>query len=291
MNAFLFFIVFVAGFLLPSPALASDAACDEPPVLHVALIPKENTQKQLQEFRPIQIELEKAMQRRVMVVPSPSYAAVMEGLLNESIDLAELGPASYAMLLDRDAAVKPFAAQSGRGAAGANTLATYQSILIARRNRGFDGVDDLRNKSLSLTDPASTSGNLVPRRFIRQQTGQSIENYFGRVTFAGSHDRALEAVRKGMVDAGFVSRTRYDEALKTGLVAADEMVVLWQSEPLPLNPFVMRNRLCSAEAVKIQKVFFNTEPLRPMLDARGAERFVPVTSADYEVIREMFSER
>jgi phosphonate transport system substrate-binding protein len=291
MNAFLFFIVFVAGFLAPSSAFASDAVCDDPRVLHIALIPKENVQKQLQEFRPLQIELEKALQRRVAVVPSPSYAAVMEGLLNESIDLAELGPASYAMLLDRNAAVKPFAAQSGRGTAGAKTLATYQSVLIAQRNRGFDGVNDLRNKSLSLTDPASTSGNLVPRRFIKQKTGQSIENYFGRVTYAGSHDRALEAVRKGMVDAGFVSRTRYDEALKTGLVAADELVVLWQSESLPLNPFVMRNRLCSAVAVKIQKVFFNAEPLRPLLDARGAEQFVPVTSADYEVIRKMFSER
>ena len=291
MNAFLFFIVLIAGFLIPSPALASDAACEDPRVLRIALIPKDNTQKQLQEFRPLQIELEKALQRRVAVVPSPSYAAVMEGLLNESIDLAELGPASYAMLLDRNAAVKPFAGQSGRGAAGANRLATYQSILIAQRHRGFAGVDDLRNKSLSLTDPASTSGNLVPRRFIQQKTGQSIESYFGRVTLAGSHDRALEAVRKGMVDAGFVSRTRYDAALKSGLVAADELVVLWQSEPLPLNPFVMRNRLCSAVAVKIQKVFFNAEPLRPLLDARNAERFVPVTSADYEVIRKMFSER
>lgn len=291
MNAFLFFIVLIAGFLLPSPALASDAACEDPLVLRIALIPKDNTQKQLQEFRPLQIELEMALQRRVVIVPSPSYAAVMEGLLNESIDLAELGPASYAMLLDRNAAVKPFAGQSGRGAAGANRLATYQSILIAQRHRGFAGVDDLRNKSLSLTDPASTSGNLVPRRFIQQKTGQSIESYFGRVTLAGSHDRALEAVRKGMVDAGFVSRTRYDAALKSGLVAADELVVLWQSEPLPLNPFVMRNRLCSAVAVKIQKVFFNAEPLRPLLDARNAERFVPVTSADYEVIRKMFSER
>ena len=291
MNAFLFFIVLIAGFLLPSPALASDAACEDPLVLRIALIPKDNTQKQLQEFRPLQIELEMALQRRVVIVPSPSYAAVMEGLLNESIDLAELGPASYAMLLDRNAAVKPFAGQSGRGAAGANRLATYQSILIAQRHRGFAGVDDLRNKSLSLTDPASTSGNLVPRRFIQQKTGQSIESYFGRVTLAGSHDRAIEAVRKGMVDAGFVSRTRYDAALKSGLVAADELVVLWQSEPLPLNPFVMRNRLCSAVAVKIQKVFFNAEPLRPLLDARNAERFVPVTSADYEVIRKMFSER
>lgn len=291
MNTLLLAIVCMVGLLVPSLACASDAACDNPRVLRFALVPKTNAQKQQQEFRPLQVELEKALQRRVEITTAPSYGAVIEGLLNNSIDLAELGPASYAMLLDRKASVKPFAAPSGLGPAGANVLGTYRSLLIVRSDRGFAGVNDLRNKSLSLTDPASTSGNLVPRRFIQQQTGQSIENYFSRITFAGSHDRSIEAVRKGLVDAGFVSRTRYDEALKAGGIAPGDLAVLWQSEPLPLDPFVLRNRLCKTIVEKIHSVFFNTEPLRAMLQARGAERFLPVTNADYQVIRDMFSER
>ena len=290
MNALLSVIVLMAVLVAPSIASASDTACDDPGVLRFALIPKANPQKQLREFRPLQIELEKALQRRVAMVTTPSYGAVMEGLLNDRIDLAELGPASYAKLLNHNAPVKPFAAQSGPGAAGANTLATYQSILIVRRNRGFDGVSDLRNKSLSLTDPASTSGNLVPRRFIKQQANQSIENYFSRITFAGSHDRAIEAVRTGLVDAGFVSSTRFEEALKTGRIAPGELTVLWQSAHLPHDPFVLRNRLCKAVVEKIHSVFFNAEPLRALLDTLGADRFVPVTQADYRVIQDLLSE-
>lgn len=290
MNALLSLIVLVAGLLAPALASASDKACDDPGVLRFALIPKANPQKQLLEFRPLQMELERVLQRRVAMVTTPSYGAVMEGLLNDSIDLAELGPASYAMLLDRNAPVQPFAAQSGAGAAGANTLATYQSILIARSNRGFSRVSELRHKSLSLTDPASTSGNLVPRRFIQQQTGQSMDSYFSRITFAGSHDRAIEAVRKGLVDAGFVASTRFEEALKMGRIAPGELAVLWQSAPLPHDPFVLRNRLCKAVVEKIHGVFFNAEPLRELLGALGAERFVPVSHADYQVIRALFSE-
>ncbi|HQS20946.1 MULTISPECIES: phosphate/phosphite/phosphonate ABC transporter substrate-binding protein [unclassified Acidovorax] len=291
MNALLIAMVCLVGLLVPSLVAASDAACDDPRVLRFALIPKTNAQKQQQEFRPLQVELEKALQRRVDITTAPSYGAVIEGLLNDSIDLAELGPASYAMLLDRKASVSPFAALSSTGPTGANVLGTYRSILIVRSGRGLAGVSDLRNKSLSLTDPASTSGNLVPRRFIQQQMGQSIGSYFGRITFAGSHDRSIEAVRKGMVAAGFVSRTRYDEALTAGRVGPDDLAVLWQSEPLPPDPFVLRNRLCKTVVEKIHRVFFNTEPLRAMLRARGAERFIPVTNADYQVIREMFSER
>jgi phosphonate transport system substrate-binding protein len=291
MSHLFFFIVFVAAILVPLRASASDAACDDPHVLRVALIPKGNNQKQLQEFSPIQMELEKALQRRVALVPSPSYAAVMEGLLNESIDLAELGPAAYAMLMDRNAAVTPFAATSGRGPAGANMLATYRSILIVRSNRGIAGINDLRDRSLSLTDPASTSGNLVPRQFVKKKTGQSIDNYFGRISFAGSHDRAIEVVQKGLVDAGFVSTARFEEALKMGRIAPGELAVLWQSEPIPYDPFVLRNRLCKTVVEKVHRVFFNAAPLRAMLDSRGAKQFVPVTNADYQVIRDLFSER
>ncbi|ART49203.1 hypothetical protein CBP33_14575 [Acidovorax carolinensis] len=291
MSKLSFLIMLVAGLLAPSLAAASDAACEDPRTLRVALIPKTNTQKQLQEFRPLEVELEKALQRPVVVVASPSYGSVIEGLLSDSIDLAELGPAAYAMLMDRNAAVKPFAANSGRGPAGANVLAMYRSILIVRSNQGIAGINDLRNRSLSLTDPASTSGSLVPRQFVKNKTGQSIDNYFSRISFAGSHDRAIDAVRKGLVDAGFVSTARFEEALKLGRIAPGELAVVWQSEPIPYDPFVLRNRLCKSVVEKIHRVFFNAAPLRAMLESRGAEQFVPVTNADYQVIRDLFSER
>ena len=102
MNVLLIAIVCLVGLLVPSIVAASEAACDDPRVLRFALIPKTNAQKQQQEFRPLQVELEKALQRRVEITTAPSYGAVIEGLLNDSIDLAELGPASYAMLLDRN---------------------------------------------------------------------------------------------------------------------------------------------------------------------------------------------
>lgn len=269
---------------------AVEPRCDDPRVLRVALIPKSQVQRQQQEFAPLQRALEKALQRRVEVATAPSYGAVMEGLLSDSVDLAELGPASYALLVQRNAAVVPFAALSGKGEQ-ARVLGTYRSVLIARRDRGLAQLADLRGLTLSLTDPASTSGNLVPRQFVAQQTGTSVEHYFRRVTYAGSHDRAIEAIRKGQVDAGFVSRTRYDEAIRLGRISADEMAILWQSQALPLDPFVLRSRLCPGVQEKVRAVFFQPEPLRALLQARGAERFVPVSAADYQGMQAFFAPR
>lgn len=294
MNTLPLLLALVALLALAREAPATELPCDDPRVLRVGLIPKSHNQRQEQELRPLQAELERVLERRVEVSTLPSYGAVVEGLLSDSIDLAELGPASYAMLRERKASVVPIAALSGSPAAGpavSGVLGTYRSVLVVRSDRGMTRVEELRSKSLSLTDPASTSGSLVPRQFIRQQTRSSIEHYFSRITFAGSHDRAIDAVRKGLVDAAFVSRTRFDEALKMGRIGAGELAILWQSVPLPLDPFVVRTRLCSRLIDKVRGVFFNPGPLRPLLQARSAERFVPVTDADYQAVHELFTER
>lgn len=112
-------------------------------------------------------------------------------------------------------------------------------LLIVRRDKGFDKIEQLRGKTLSLTDPASTSGALLPRKAVSQLTGTLLESYFQRVTFAGSHDRAIDAVQTNLVDAAFVSSTRLDEALRRGTILPDEIGVLWQSSPIPYDPVVL----------------------------------------------------
>lgn len=82
-----------------------------------------------------------------------------EGVLNKSIDLAELGPGSYARAKARGAEISAFATlyQSNE------QLPIYHSVLITREDSGMRSLEDLKNKSLSLVDPLSTSGSIVPR--------------------------------------------------------------------------------------------------------------------------------
>ena len=47
MSKLSFLIMLMAGLLAPSLAVASNAGCEDPRTLRVALIPKTNTQKQL----------------------------------------------------------------------------------------------------------------------------------------------------------------------------------------------------------------------------------------------------
>lgn len=278
--------------LLACGSAASMAqGCDDPAVLRFASIPKSGAPQQ-QSLRPLMNELERVLQKRVEVVRSNSYGAVVEGLQAGNVDLAELGPASYALLMERSPSVTAFAVLSQRTPGGSVEPGTYRAVLLVRADSGFRSINELQGKTLSLTDPVSTSGALLPMQAVQKLTGQSLEKYFSRVTYAGSHLRAIDAVQKKLVHAAFVSSTRLEEYRAQNDRAASEMKVLWQSPPIPTDPFVYRRNLCKPLVDKILQVFFSPSPaLQPMFDELGGLRFVPASDSDYQAMRELVRRR
>lgn len=262
--------------------------CDDPSVLRFASIPKSDGVQQQQTLRPLMKELERVLQKRVEVARSNSYGAVVESLHAGNVDLAELGPASYALLMERGPSVTAFAMLSRGLQADAAAPGTYRAVLVVRADSGLKTIKDLQGKTLSLTDPVSTSGALLPMQAMLKLTGQPVEKYFSRVTYAGSHLRAVEAVHKGLVNAAFVSSRRVEEYEQNKPGASRDMAVLWQSPPIPNDPFVYRSNLCPAIVEKIRGVFFGAAPaLQPMFNELGGRRFVPASDADYQSIREL----
>lgn len=275
---------------LAAAGLAGAAECDDPRPLRLAQVPQKRADLLATQFQPLYRHLERVLGRRVEVIQAPSYGAVVEGLLAGSIDVADLGPAAYAIAKRRNADIVAFAAFAGQRGILFDTAHGYHSVLIVRADKGFDSLHALRGKALSLTDPASTSGSLFPRRAVAQQTGLPIEQFFRRITFAGTHDRAIEAVQKGIVDAAFVSNTRIDELVGRGQLQRDELRVLWQSETIPFDPFIHRGALCKPLAEKIRRAFLgDAEALRAMFDDLKRPGFMPVSDDTYREIREIYA--
>lgn len=268
------------------------ADCEDPKVLRFALIPMKNAEAQLAEYRPLLQVLEKTLERRIEIVHAASYGTVVEGLLAGSIDLAELGPASYAQAKERDPEITAFASPIQRSGPHTESASHYRSLLIVRRDKGFDSIANLTGASVSLIDPASTSGAVIPRHSFAKATGIPLERYFRRVTFAGSHDRAILGVQKGFVDAAFVSSSRLDEALRLGRLRPDEIAILWKSSAIPYDPFVYRGQLCRPLTERIKRAFFlENAALQGMFRDINIEGFARVSDEDYREIREIFAAR
>jgi phosphonate transport system substrate-binding protein len=279
------------GLYLLAFALCSQAQnCEIPKALRVSLIPKKSSEALGAEYQPLVKVLEAALKQPVEIVLASSYGSVVEGLLAGTIDLAELGPASYAQAKTRDARITAFASLIQRTGPHTDTVDSYRSLLVVRREKNTKDLASLRGSKLSLVDPASTSGALIPRQMISKLTGVPLERYFGRITFAGSHDRAIQAVQKGLVDAAFVSSSRLDEALRTGSVGPDELQVQWKSPPIPYDPFVYRGQLCLSVTDKIRQAFFdNGASHQDLFQALHGEGFAHVSDGNYRQIREAFA--
>src|SRR3546814_12308515 len=58
--------------------------------------------------------------------------------------------------------------------------AGYQAILVTRSDTKLDSIEVLKGTVLGLTDPASTSGNLLPRVAFTDVIGSELENYFSK---------------------------------------------------------------------------------------------------------------
>lgn len=283
-------------FLMVSLLIASCAvraeSCADPRTLRLAIIPKKNAETQVQQYRPLVRYLERSLARPVEVVPANSYGAVIEGLLAGTVDLAELGPASYAIAKARDSGITAFASFALKKGPYTPSGGDYHSLLIVSRDRNFNSPADLRGKTLGLIDPASTSGTLIPRRNFTALIGVPLESFFRRISFTGSHDRAIQAVQRRQLDAAFVSSSRLDEALRSGAIASGELAVLWKSPPIPYDPFVYRGPLCPELKDRIAKAFLaNDAALRGFFLDLQMDGFVAVDDERYREIRDLYGER
>lgn len=278
------------GLLLGLTSLAAAAGCESPSPLRFSVIPQRNLNEQFANLAPLFTHLEQRLGRKIQIVTPVSYGAVVEGLADGSIDFAELGAASFALAKRLAPDTRAIATLARPTSRFNRDGFSYRSLLItSRQHQGATRIEDLQGRSLALTDPASTSGALVPRRmFPAQIGGQSLERYFRRINYSGSHDRSIELLIKGEVDATFVA-SRHFEAQLAGLHRLPEdFNILWQSPPIPDDPFVVRGALCPALVRQIVAALLDPSPdMAAFLRNSRTERFVPVKDDNYRTILDL----
>jgi len=98
------------------------------------------------------------------------------------------------------------------------------------------------------------------------------------------------AVYEGKVDAAFVATHRFDNVIERGMVKKDDFNFLWYSPAVPQDPFVYRASLCPELKQKIEETFLtlqNEPAAADFLANVNSNKFVKMTSADYDVIRDL----
>ena len=284
------FGMMVISFWGAGSQLGMAATCENPEALTLAIIPTEESVAELQLYKPVTDRMEKLTGKKIQFFMPTSYASVVEGLLSKFVDVAVLGPYSYVIANSKDKSIEVFATYAKRPGHMQEEGPGYRGVLISKRGSKFTSIDSLKGSTLGLTDPGSTSGNLMPRVAFTKVIGKDLEKFFGKVVYTGSHELSSVAVVEGKVDAAFVATHRFDNVVNKGEASLDGVNILWKSDPIPQDPFVYRNTLCENIKAKIRETFLDLKGqpgAKKFLDNVKSNKFVKMSSDDYNIIRDL----
>lgn len=275
--------IVVSTLLAASLAGASAAAFARDLVM--GLIPAENNEEMVKTFEPMRAYLEDKLGRKIKVFTATDYAGVIEAMRKKRVDIAWFGPLSY-YLAEIEAGAEPFAVGIREG----SDSPTYKSMLIAPCGNGVHSIEDLKGKSVAFVDPASTSGGLVPTYMVKKQTGMMPQDYFGKFTYAGSHDAAELAVKNKTVDAAADNDITYGKMLDKGLISKQSNCIIAKSDPLPGSPLVYRKDLPADLKLMIQGAILSAHKDIKVTGYGKISHYVAANAADYQIVRDMVKE-
>ena len=266
------------------------ANCENPDSLTFAMVPTEETVAELELYKPVTDRMAKLTGKKISFYMPTSYASVVEGLLSHFVDVAVLGPYTYVIANSKDPTVEVFATYAKRPGHMQEEGPGYHGVLISKKGTKYTSIKSLKGSLVGLTDPGSTSGNLMPRVAFTKVIGMDLEKFFSKVVYTGSHELSTVAVVQGKVDAAFVASHRFDNVVNKGEATLEGVNILWQSDPIPQDPFVYRNTLCDDIKAKIRETFLDLKGKpgsKTFLDNVKSNTFVEMSSDDYNIIRDL----
>lgn len=266
------------------------AECENPDTLTFSIIPTEETIQELTIYKPVIDYLAKMTGKKIEFYMPTSYATVVEAMIGKWVDVAVHGPYSYVIANSKDPDIQVFATYAKKPGYIQEEGPGYKAALITKKGSKFTSIDTLKGATIGLTDPASTSGNLVPRVVFTKKIDMSLEKYFSKVIYTGGHDLSTMAVYEGKVDAAFVATHRFDNVIERGMVKKEDFNYLWFSPAIPQDPFTYRGSLCPELKKNIQETFLtlHEQPAAAaFLKNVKSNKFVKMTAADYDVIRDL----
>ena len=245
--------------------------------LKISAIPDENPQEMLRIYTPFADYLTKEIGIPVKFTPVVDYAATVEGLAANKLDMVWYGGLTsvQAIRMAKDATRVVMRKED----------AEFKSEFITRKETGIKTLKDLKGKTFSFGSVGSTSGHLMPRYFLLQ-AGINPEKDFSRFSFSGAHDATVAWVEAARVDAGALNFLVWGKLVETKKIDTSKVVVFWTTPPYVDYVWTVRGGLDKALVEKISKAFlkldYNKPEDRKLLDLHRTKGYIVAKDSDWK---------
>lgn len=246
--------------------------------LNIGLKPSDNPPEMMEYYRPLIRHLETSLNADIEPFVTPDYNGMIESMQGGKVDLAFFGPFSY-VLASEKAGAEAFAVEIPPGGSKA-----AKSIIVTHRDSGIKSINDLKDKTFAFVDVNSVTGNLIPRVMLKKK-GIDPERQFGGIVYTGKAESVGQNVKNKKIDAGAMDNLAYQVMLDKGLIKKDELVILWESDPLPGTAVAFGGNLPADLREKLKNAFLSM-PKGHLGEALKISHYESASDSDYQVVRE-----
>lgn len=264
---------FLAGALM----LCASAHAQQ--VLRVSAIPDEAPTELQRKFKPLGTYLEQKTGMKVEFVPVTDYAASVEGLINNKLDMVWFGGFTMVQAKVRsNNKVIPIVQREEDE--------KFKSVFITT-DKSINKLEDLKGKTFSFGSESSTSGHLMPRSFLLAAKINPDAD-MKRIAFSGAHDATVAAVSGGKVDAGVLNISVWEKLVSQGKVDPNVVRVFFTTPGYYDYNWTVRSDMNPELRKKLTDAFLALDRKDPqgreILELQRATRFIPTKVENYAAI-------
>jgi phosphonate transport system substrate-binding protein len=247
--------------------------------LRLAMIPSTDPGKIVHDSQPLVKYLEKETGSRIELVVPTNYAAVVEAIANDRVDIAYLGGFTFVQA-SRRAGVLPLV-QRERDQ-------NFHSVFITQPRSAISTLTDLKGHSFAFGDVNSTSGHLMPAYYMRAANVD--QGLLAKALYTGGHDATALAVANGKVDAGAMDELVFANMMKSGKITPEQVRVFYTTPAFFDYVWAARKGLDPKVRERFADALLKLDASNPehkvLLDLLNATKYLRADDSSYDKLRQ-----
>ncbi len=253
-----------------------------------AMDPAEDIGRLAAAYKPLIDVISKEVGIPIEIRFTRDYSDLVDRFEAGTVDFSNIGANNYVNLKNRVPRAKYIATNMEADSTTGKPISHYTSVIVVKRDSKISTISDLKGKKFAFTDKDSGSGYIFPKAHLLKN-GINPDKDFVKVFMLKKHDKIVEAVAQGSVDAGATYggmdssyNKKHNNALKTIATIG----------PIPLEPFVAGAHLSDEMVAKIRKALTGLKPGDKALEGFKKELDYDVVGFEvkddkfYDIIRE-----
>ncbi len=234
--------------LLISTLITACGGGDKRDVLILGYYPSSESEKIIEDLKPLEVYLEKRLGMDVKPFIATDYTSMVEGLCSGKIDASFLSPFPY--VLGRKKCGIKMIIMSRRE----DGSIFYQSYFVVNSKSPYRSIYDLKGKVWGYPDITSTSGYLYPMLKFKKM-GIDPDEWFPERVQLTSHENVVIAVYNGEVDFGTIYSDARKLLLREYPDVMDVVIKIDSIGPIPNDGVVVSPNLSPEIVEKLKEAF------------------------------------